>query len=245
MPWWWLLPRRFRRSVPAAAMYVRRPARRRREALPTPSPITANRSKSCARAMAMCVILFPTYSATTPDNNQTFIRQHQVSTSPLHRDSGARAHTHQVMNNSSIAGCTPALCLHVSCIWRSIVVMRSRQARETGTPPTPAELGQAPGRSPQKLTRPRAQPPASVSTRTHTYDVPFARVPVPAVGHRPAHRDWATQARQRPGGPPGKPGAGRADLTTSASPRSPLRRRRVARAYRRQVDKLCGGDGEY
>lgn len=103
--------------------------------LPTrPSPITANRSKSCARAM--CVIPFPTYSATTPDNNQTFIRQHQVSTSPLHRDSGARAHTHQVMNNSSIAGCTPALCLHVSCIWRSIVVMRSRQARETGTPPT-------------------------------------------------------------------------------------------------------------
>jgi hypothetical protein len=46
-----------------------------------PSPITANRSKSCARAM--CVIPFPTYSATTPDNNQTFIRQHQVSTSPL------------------------------------------------------------------------------------------------------------------------------------------------------------------
>jgi hypothetical protein len=86
----------------------------------------------------------------------------------------------------------------------------------------------------------RAAPTQRVDDDPH---VPFARVP--AVGHRPAHRDWATQARQRPGGPPGKPGAGRADLTTSASPRSPLRRRRVARAYRRQVDKLCGGDGEY
>lgn len=223
------MPRRFRRSVPLPPLctYVVLPAGGAR--LPTrPSPITANRSKSCARAM--CVILFPTYSATTPDNNQTFIRQHQVSTSPLHRDSGARAHTHQVMNNSSIAGCTPALCLHVSCIWRSIVVMRPGQARETGTPPTPAELGQVSDRSPQKLTRPRAQPPPS------SY-VPFARVPlpVPAVGHRPAHCDWPHRQSKGRGGPPGKPGAGRADLTTSASPRSPLRRRRVARAYRRQV----------
>lgn len=78
-----------------------------------------------------------------------------------------------------MAGCTPALCLHVSCIWRSIVVMRSGQARETGTPPTPAELGQAPGRSPQKLTRPRAQPPPSVSTTTHTY-------------HSRVYQPWAT-----------------------------------------------------
>lgn len=116
----------FRRSVPLPPLctYVVLPAGGARLCLPRhqspptgPSPVRG----PCA------LYFFQLIRPRPPDNNQTFIRQHQVSTSPLHRDSGARARTHQVMNNSSMAGCTPALCLHVSCIWRSIVVMRSGQ----------------------------------------------------------------------------------------------------------------------
>lgn len=92
MPWWVVVAKALSSfdapCLPPLCTYVVLPAGG--ASLRTrPSPITANRSKSCARAM--CVIPFPTYSATTPDNNQTFIRQHQVSTSPLHRV-GIREH---------------------------------------------------------------------------------------------------------------------------------------------------------
>lgn len=228
-------------STLRARMYVRRPVRRRRDCarLPTrPSPITANRSKSCARAM--CVIPFPTYSATTPDNNQTFIRQHQVSTSPLRRDSGARARTHQVMNNSSMAGCTPALCLHVSCIWRSICGQAS-PGQGDGNPSYTgrARAGSRPISSKADETA-HAGPSQRVDDDPH---VPFARVPVPAVGHRPAHRDWPHRQSKGRGGATRETGR-RArgfdyERVAAVSATSPARRACLP------APSGCGGDGEY
>lgn len=148
------------------------------------------------------------------------------------------------MNNSSMAGCTPALCRHVSCIWRSIVVMRSGQARETGTPPTPAELGQAPGRSPQKLTRPRAQPPASVSTTTYTYHSRVYQYHCTSRGPPTGTPRLATQAKQRPWGGATRETGRRArgfdyERVAAVSATSPARRACL------QAPSGCGGDGEY